>query len=50
MGICALVCAVAFVVASAVITGSAVSGATSAGGFWLAPGPLDRCRWPRPAR
>jgi predicted MFS family arabinose efflux permease len=38
MGVCALVCAVACVAASAIITRSAVSGATSAGGFRLAPG------------
>ena len=38
MGLCALVCAVAFVAASAIITRSAVSGATSASGFRLAPG------------
>jgi predicted MFS family arabinose efflux permease len=38
MSLCALVCAVAFVAASAIITRSAVSGATSAGGFRLAPG------------
>jgi cyanate permease len=38
MGLCALVCSVAFVASSAIITRSAVSGATSAGGFRLAPG------------
>lgn len=38
MSLCALVCAVAFVAASAIVTHSAVSGATSAGGFRLAPG------------
>ena len=37
MGVCALVCAVAFVAASATIKHSAVVGATSARGFRLAP-------------
>jgi predicted MFS family arabinose efflux permease len=38
MGLCALICALAFVAASATITRSAVSGAASAGSFRLAPG------------
>ncbi len=38
MGVCALLCAVAFVAASAIITRSAVSRTTSASGFRLAPG------------
>jgi predicted MFS family arabinose efflux permease len=38
MGLCVVVCAVAFVAAFAIITRSAVSGATAAGGFRLAPG------------
>ena len=38
MGVCALVCAVAFVAASATIKRSAVAGATFASGFRLAPG------------
>jgi predicted MFS family arabinose efflux permease len=38
MGLCALICAVAFVAASATITRSAASGTTSASGFRLARG------------
>jgi predicted MFS family arabinose efflux permease len=49
MGLCALVCAVAFVATSAIITRSAASGATSASGFRLASraaAPLLLCRAP----